>query len=692
MADVRLEALRALRPALAERDPEAFAGLKESHLRNIATHDAISAEEVAPYLSAAASVFAADIAEALGSIAVDATPVTDSETARGSAAEPGAPGPVRAHGPDPAADSPAQDVAPDGFAPFDFSIPAGEAIAMTGAVGADSQLALSWPAYSTSDPIVIYRVVASDQQLPYSPDLATLVAATTGLSATDPSPFSSAVRYLQVWVNAGRNLEKAKAAQPLLLAQQSFVAPPQGVDIREDEGRITGSWDTFPGIERVHVYRIPIERAAQEPGAPQHRILSDEENLGGFVDREVQRGSGYLYQVYAEAPVAGVSKLSQPVSTTVSVSDFVEPVLDLSVESHEEDDGAPQFDLTWTTQRGGKVAIFRTEQSPNAGAGLKAIAESALGGAGLNPDDRLPYRIVNTGGKSHMDNVPWPRNWPRAYFTPVTILGHMAYVGPTVSHVYVHSIAKVKLVERVNKQILTFSWPEGVTSVLVYEGAPPPPVDPAIAASPGLEPSNQQYVNSVIAASPALEVTKQAYVDRGGFTFARPLASDRGCIVILVPVAFQAGARVTGRPTVVDYPRLLRVRYETKVSRTLVGSATGVSVTVSADVSLPPKESPDFVLVHNPERFPLSREDGRVLMMVPEAVEGAKPGRLIKVNGLSPQPSEAWRTHADSWKAEVSKSAGYVRLFANLPPEALTMVAVLDPAPAGLRLHKRQGS
>jgi hypothetical protein len=331
----------------------------------------------------------------------------------------------------------------------------------------------------------------------------------------------------------------------------------------------------------------------------------------------------------------------------------------------------PQFNLSWTTPRGGQVAIFRTEEPPNPEAELEATQEAALGQMGLGPEERLRHPVDKAEGRSLLRNVPWPDKWTRAYFTPVTILNGMAHVGRPVVHVYVPEIRSVRLIERVNKQVLTFAFPAGVSSVLVYEGALGTPVE------------------AIIEGSPPLEVTATQYIEKGGFTFPRLLPSSKGCLVVLVPVAFSGGSRITGRPNSIEYPKLLRVMYETKILRTIVGGVAGVSITIRSDAVV--NWFPGFVLVYNPDRFPLSKEDGKVLMMVPETTEAPTPGRVIATGALSPTPSAPWRTHAETWKSEVPKPRGYVRLFADLPPDGMSGVAVLDPAPSSLRLQSLLG-
>src|SRR5690606_24742603 len=89
----------------------------------------------------------------------------------------------------------------------------------------------------------VYRVVASDEQRPYSPDRADLVAVVpddgTGptLTALDQRPFTAAIRHYQLWCNTGPSPEAAARDQPRLIGEKAVVSQVLDVELREDEGR-----------------------------------------------------------------------------------------------------------------------------------------------------------------------------------------------------------------------------------------------------------------------------------------------------------------------------------------------------------------------------------------------------------------------------------------------------------------------
>src|SRR5690606_11202158 len=179
-----------------------------------------------------------------------------------------------------------------------------------------------------------------DEQRPYSPDRADLVAVVpddgTGptLTALDQRPFTAAIRHYQLWCNTGPSPEAAARDQPRLIGEKAVVSQVLDVELREDEGRVIGQWSVWYGIDRVHIYRTPVERARPGQPDPRYRILAGEANLGGFVDNDAERGRRYLYQFCTEAVVDDVPQLSGAVTHEVSVSAVVDPITDLEVVQH----------------------------------------------------------------------------------------------------------------------------------------------------------------------------------------------------------------------------------------------------------------------------------------------------------------------------------------------------------------------
>src|SRR5690606_6149272 len=184
---------------------------------------------------------------------------------------------------------------------------------------------------------------------------------------------------------------------------------------------------------------------------PSFRILADQDNLGGFVDNEADRGRRYVYQFFCEAEHDGLVRLSAPVTKQLLVSAVLEPVNDLEITLDDSAHGA-EFDLTWTKPAAGHVIIFRTERPPVAGSDAEAQPEDALPRMGLADENRQVHPIVWDGDRAAMRNVPWPRGWVRTYFTPVTVLDGKVQVGRHIPAVRTPRVTDPVVVERTRSE------------------------------------------------------------------------------------------------------------------------------------------------------------------------------------------------------------------------------------------------
>ncbi|MFP5347638.1 MAG: hypothetical protein ACLGIA_11515 [Actinomycetes bacterium] len=574
------------------------------------------------------------------------------------------PAEIRNTAPEPA-DGPSRDPSLPGleeFAAYDFSSPDAPPPGQLRASVREEQVSLSWKPYETDQSTVLYRVVSSDEFEPYAPEKAAPVTGpTTGLRAVDVRPLTSAVRFYQVWANAGSDVADAVEQQPVLHARQLLVSPVRHLELREDSGRVIGQWSVFPGTSRVHVYRIPIEKAATGGLDPSHRILHLEPNLGGFVDGDAQRGRRYVYQVAAEAVVDGVTLLSAPVSQDVLVSTVLEQVQDLDFTFRGDADDA-SFDLTWRTPRGGRVVVYRTTTPPRAGATAASMPEPALEQASLASADRLAHPIsALEGGRSVMRDVPWPASWHRAFFTPVTLLDGQARVGRTRTAARSAPVRDVRIVERVQQQVVTFAWPQGADAVQAYIGAKDQTSAAAMSARP-------------------VEISKARYEQLGGLTFSAPLPRH-GCSLHLVSVTFEGGSKITGDPTSVEYPGLVELRYDVADRRNFLGAPVALAVSITS--AEPLDVCPPFVLVHRQDRLPLDVRDGVALQVQREDDPEKRRTSRFTPTTLGPQ------TAGVAWRAEVKGLTGFVRLFVDIDPEHLTKVALLDPDVGKLVLGSR---
>ena len=544
------EALSRWRARGLDARAEGFSALRDQHLRAIMGSGLRSPEAVAKLLPSAALRERADeVVAILAELDSAATRPAPGPSSGGlSASSPravGEPAPAAAPParpvPSPGASSDtsaaagahgAAQVDPADFDMYDLTGPRGEPESLTATALSSGGWSLRWAAPATIDPVVLYRVVSGDDYPPYAPDSGSLLEVTDRTTAVDERPFTAAVRHYQVWVNTGTDRYSAVHSQPRLHASSPVVGQVARAMVRADGGRVIGQWETVAGVRDVQVYRVPMELAARADLSPEFRIAVGEDNLGGFVDTGVTRGSRYLYLVCAAAEVDGLVRLSHPKRFETQVAAVLTPVVDLEVTQH--DGGRDRsFDLGWTEPSAGRVSIYRTRKGPRSGAGNEVLDSAALPQVELHDEARLPDPIRRESGRARMHGVTWPDGWTRAYFTPVTELDGRVQVGATTSATFVPPVRLPRLVERVDRQVLTFAWPAGAASVVAFVAPTGVPLD-------------------AVRGGRQCEISERQYRDLGGLTFPFVLP-ERGCDVHLVPLAFAAGEKVEGKPVTVSY-------------------------------------------------------------------------------------------------------------------------------------------
>ncbi len=669
-ADPRLAPLLAWRQQLVDSGAVAPRSFKEAHLRLVLRSGRTDVEQIRAMLPGSVAEHAEEMARILAEL-TPAAPEPDPPPVPEPQPEP-EPGPGKHRSPEtdepPVATTTEIPIPTTGFAPFQFS---SQQVALHDITvqRTDAAVELSWPPYEAPDDeaardisVVMYRVVSSDDQAPYSPDPAHLVALTEEPKATDERQQVSPVRHYQVWVNVGASEAAARKAQPVLYATAVLVRPVTGFEIREDAGWVIGQWTAPPGVTAVHVFRVPIDEVDRDEA--QYRILTAGENLAGFVDTEPVRGQRYRYRARCAVNVDGVVRLSEAAEADVELAAALMPVTDLVVETAA--DGA-SCDLSWTPPAGGQVAIYRSQNGPSAGAEAIELPQGALEQVGLTPELRVTQDLTEETGsdgrrRARLTGVTWPSEWSRAYFTPVTLMGERAMLGRTLSSVRTGTIRDIELAEYCNKQVLTFDWPDGAASVIVY-----------------LAPKGHDPRSSLNGRS--FEISLEEYERYGGMHLTGQLPVG-GCSLHLAPVAFAGGRRVVGAFSSIEYRGLLRLQYAVRIGRDPNGFPTTATIALRAEQNVP--GSPGFVLVNNPQRLPLSVHDGHPVDVAPLDARGQ----------LADHPSKELRWSAlttsgdgELWAANLSGLQGWIRLFVNIgSPAQLRVIALLDPPVETLRL------
>lgn len=677
--DPRLAALLAWREQLIDSGAVSARSFKEAHLRLVLRSGRTDVEQIRAMLPGSVSEHADDMARVLSGLPPAPAGEGRDDVSSGRHRSAGA------ELPEPAADDPGADTAallratPAPVEPPVVRTPdAGDEFASY--TGAESAVAIQsvtlhrrrdtgalevrWPALDTAAPVVLYRLVSGEDSPPSSPDSAELVTVTAATSGLDERAPVAAVRHFQVWANVGDSHAAAVAAQPVLHAAGVLISRLGDFTLREDSGRVIGQYRVPPGVSAVYVYRVPAHEAHRD--GPQYRILAGQDNLNGFVDVDVERGRRYVYRARCAAPVDGVLRLSEPATGEVAVSAVLAPVTDLTITGSSAD--GTVLDLAWTTPPGGRVAIYRSQTGPTAGAEAAELPEDALDQVGLPLELRLAQPISDDRGddghiRSVMPAVAWPDRWSRAYFTPVTVIDGMAMLGKTFSTVRTGVIRDIELAEYCNKQVLTFDWPDGAAAVVVH------------VAPKGYDPRDG------LGGGQSFEITLEEYEKYGGLQLAGQLPVH-GCSLHLAPVAFTGGRRVSGAVASVEYQGLLRLQYAVRIGRDPEGRPYTATIAVRSEYDLP--GSPAFVLVNNPHRIPLSAHDGDLVDVAPLDERGqlaAPPAKELRWSQLTTTGG------SELWAANVRNRQGWIRLFVNTPsPASLRLIALLDPAVDSLRL------
>jgi hypothetical protein len=670
--DPRLPALLQWRQQLIASGAVSASSFKEAHVRMVLRSGRRDVEQIRAMLPGSVAEHAEDMARFLDELTTDTTepepPAEETGAAQASAAQDVPERPETPPGEDTTLER-------EAFAPYVFreqtSEPETIVLRPVPDQGTGQQaVEISWPpyqpGYADADSFVVYRVVSAEQHKPYSPDRAQFVGSTTTTSMRDAEPPASAVRRYQVWVNTGGSRAEALGAQPVLHAEGTRPSRVQNFAIAEDSGRVVGQWTAFPGASAVHIYRIPAENAAGNE--VQYRIFTGSDNLHGFVDSDPEPGGRYIYRTRCEVVVDDAVRLSEAAQAEVRVSAVLATVDDLSLIPQDPD--GTVWDLAWSAPKAGQALIFRTKEGPSAGAEAAELPETALEQAGLRPDTRLTHPIsdsLDADGRrrSVVAGVPWPTGWSRAYFTPVTVLDGRARLGKTISTVRAGAITDAQLTEYCTKQVLTFAWPDGAAAVSIHLA--PKGHDPRMGLSGRF-----------------FEIAFEDYHKFGGRQFVNELPSG-GCSLHLAPVAFSAGRRIAGPITTIEYAGLLRLWYSVQIDRDRADHPLRASLTIRAERDV--IGSPPFVLINNPDRIPLSINDGEPIDVAPLNERGElaeRPAKEFYWSALRADgPSEVWA-------GNIQGRHGWIRLFASLEAYRLRQLALLDPPVGALQLSRAQ--
>lgn len=509
-----------------------------------------------------------------------------------------------------------------------------------------------------------YRVVTSDVAKPEDPDEYDTIGLTTDTRIADTRPPSGPYRYVTVWGYTYDEARPGYLGQCRLIAWGVYVYPVSDWVLEFNESVLLSNWSverpplaSGASVEVVYA-RIDggenVRKTIKSGTWLLNPVPSDGTGfLNGFTDPEVIQGRSYTYicAVQVQFP-DGTKSLSKALHQTMMIDADVAPkVTDLVVDP-DADDSGNYCRIIWTQPPVGEVRIYRLQDDPDREALSAAqIPIGALEQIGLNSETLLNFpasalRGEDARGRFEISRALWPDGdeWDRITFVPVTFLHDKAAIGTHVTLRRSGKIDAVKVIQRMDWQLVTFRWPGDAHSVELR-----------IADSVEMIDDTQP---------PHFVVEREVYKASGGFVIPPPGLSPRGCVLQLRSVALFKGEKSYGKPVnhtvgslwkysyTVDWPLMSRGMLKHIISRPLEVTVTPRSGCVPLDFPM------SFCLVHNPEHLPIDMHDGKTLevCLTPPDDINVETSTSIIVNGEI--ETKVWVNHLDQ---EVK--TGYVRLF-----------------------------
>lgn len=490
-----------------------------------------------------------------------------------------------------------------------------------------TQAFLYWEPVEIPDkPVVVYRVIGADTEQPRSPEKGTTMVFTRGTAFREELEPTIGMRHYMVWAYAAETVAGIIDAQPVLVGEQGIALPPVDFSIAETGGIVTGTWTPLKGHSNVAVF--VRQRGVEEPlDSPIHQLRVGVD-ARSFSYTAPVRGATYEFQVFPVITFAGHNMRGEGSQVeTRTISADIEAVKLLSVFPMAKE-GKDIIVLNWVAPPTGEVKIYLTQSEP-----APDLIGKAVDSGYLQDDDALGSTewittIESAPGEEVYKELIWPSGWSQVFCVPVNVVGEKSLVGDYHAVHRVAPIAEYSLVQRVDSQLITFDWPNGA-----------------------------QLVEVACRQGAVKELIEDDYRRQGGI---RLQLNPFGDEVTLTPKSIYAGSATKAEPTVINYPGLKTYAY--KLDR--VEAEKGFAVLWVWRHGTEDRHPPQFMLVHNPERFPLYPQDGQLVQLA-EILEQSfgRPGPLILPEALPASQAEA-RMHGKSWAVNTKGlTSGYLRLF-----------------------------
>ncbi len=520
---------------------------------------------------------------------------------------------------------------PEHLAPFAWGTTKGKfgpvTVELETAEDGSKSVFLFWEPVEIADkPAVVYRVVGADTEQARSPETGTTLVFTKGTAFREKLDPKAGMRHYMVWAYAAATVKEIINVQPVLVGEQPVALPPTDFSVVETNGIVTGTWTPLKGHSNVAVYAR--QRGVEEPLDSPIHLLRTGVDARSFSFTAPIRGASYEFQIFPEITFGGHTMRgegSQIECRTISAD--IQAVELLTAVALEEDN-KDLIILTWIAPPTGEVKIYLTQSEPAPDLIGKAVDSSYL----LDDDALGSTEWVSTIESDPGDDVAkdliWPANWPQVFCVPVNVVGEKSLVGEYKVLQKVAPITDYSLIQRVDSQLITFDWPTGAQLVEVTQRQ-----------------------------GETKELTEADYRRQGGI---RLHLNDFGDEVTLTPKSIYAGVTTRADATTINYPGLKVYSYKIdgpELDRTY--ALLWIWRRGTED-----RHPPQFILVHNPERFPLYSHDGQAVELAEAKEHGyARPGPVILPEFLPSSQQEA-RRQGKCWAVNSSGlHGGYLRLF-----------------------------
>ncbi|WP_146146207.1 hypothetical protein [Geodermatophilus tzadiensis] len=490
----------------------------------------------------------------------------------------------------------------------------------------DATVDVSWPALDAPGEAVVYLLVSSPTGIPSRPSAGHRVLVTPSPRASLPAGTGP---YVSVFSYAADDDAALTSVQPVHHAAGRVVPEVAGLRVSVHPDAVVLSWTAPQGVSRVRVLRSRPDEALP----PLFDAGLEIESTPAFArDTAVLPGRRYEYRVLTQFAEGGTTHLSQGIEAEATIPATPQPVTDLTATVAGESAMA-RVELRWTTPALGTVVVYQTDDKPQHPATGRVISRGQLDALPIG--DPVSEPVLADGPASMIPSIPFRQaDGARRAYTPVTLVGDQAAVGPAAVVDVLGQPRDVTVTERVGWQLLRFAWPVGAAFVEVERGG--------IGAGPD--------------GTPAVRISQQDYDRLGGLRLEQ--LPVEGCDLHLRGSVRSAGDWTFGPSAVVTYPgrwvlgyRIERVGRISRRRQLLLYTE---------------RKWPDFqvALVTRQDRMPLHGMDW---------VERPEPIAIPRGAVVAHQ----WTQVADL----PAETPGFCRLFAYHPEAGWSVV--VDPPTAG---------